>query len=167
MPPLDVFIRRASERDLPSLGRLGAQLVREHHAFDRDRFMAPGANPEAGYAWFLGTQLVNEDVAILVAEQGDQVAGYVYAAIEPRSWEDLRDEAGVVHDVVVDERFRRAGIATALLEAAAAWFGARRVPRMVLRTAEKNVAAQRLFARLGFRRTMVEMTRELTATHAG
>jgi ribosomal protein S18 acetylase RimI-like enzyme len=120
MPLLDVLIRRAAERDLPSLGRLGAQLIREHHAFDRERFMAPGPDPEAGYAWFLGTQLANEDVAVLVAERGDQVAGYIYAAIEPRSWQDLRDEAGVVHDVAVDERFRRAGIATALLEAAAA-----------------------------------------------
>jgi ribosomal protein S18 acetylase RimI-like enzyme len=161
MPPLDVLIRRAVERDLPSLGRLGAQLIREHHAFDRDRFMAPGPDPEGGYAWFLGTQLRRDDVAILVAERRGQVAGYVYAAIEARSWEDLRDEAGVVHDVVVDERFRRAGIATALLEAAAAWFGARHIPRMVLWTAERNTAAQRLFARLGFRPTMIEMTREL------
>jgi RimJ/RimL family protein N-acetyltransferase len=34
-------------------------------------------------------------------------------------------------------------------------------PRVVLMSAAPNVAAQRLFARLGFRPTMVEMTREL------
>jgi hypothetical protein len=34
------------------------------------------------------------------------------------------------------------------------------VPRVMLWTAEKNDYAQRLFARLGFRRTMIEMTRE-------
>lgn len=161
MPPLDVVIRRAVTRDLPALGRLGAQLVRQHHAYDPDRFMAARADAEAGYAWFLGTQLTNDDVAVLVAERGDQVAGYVYAAVEPRSWDQLRDEAGVVRDVVVDERFRRAGIASALIEAVAAWFGARGVRLMVLSTAERNDAAQRLFARLGFRRTMIEMTREL------
>jgi ribosomal protein S18 acetylase RimI-like enzyme len=167
MPPLDVVIRRAVTRDLPSLGRLGAQLIREHHSFDRERFMAPSADAASGYAWFLGSQLTNDDVAVLVAERGDQVAGYVYAAVEPRSWERLLDEAGVVHDVVVDERFRRAGIATALLEAVAAWFGARGVRRMVLSTAERNDAAQRLFARLGFRRTMIEMTRELPKVASG
>lgn len=157
----DIVIRRARETDLPALGRLGALLIRTHHAFDRDRFMSPAGDPEAGYAWFLGTQLHDEDVAILVAEQGSDIAGYVYAAVEPRSWKELRDEAGFVHDVVVDERFRRAGVATALVEAVAAWFGSRRVPRIVLWTAERNDAAQRLFARLGFRRTMIEMTREL------
>jgi GNAT superfamily N-acetyltransferase len=162
MAVLDVLIRRAQESDLPSLGRLGAQLIRVHHSFDRERFMAPGSDPEGGYARFLGTQLADEDVAILVAERAGQVAGYVYAAIEPRSWKELREEAGFVHDVVVDERFRRAGIATALVEAVAAWFGSRGVPRIVLWTADRNEAAHRLFARLGFRRTMVEMTRELS-----
>jgi ribosomal protein S18 acetylase RimI-like enzyme len=37
----------------------------------------------------------------------------------------------------------------------------RGAPRVVLSTAEKNHAAQRLFDRAGFRRTMIEMTREL------
>lgn len=157
----DIVIRRARETDLPALGRLGALLIRTHHAFDRDRFMSPAGDPEAGYAWFLGTQLHDADVAILVAERGSDIAGYVYAAVEPRSWKELRDEAGFVHDVVVDERFRRAGVATALVEAVAAWFGSRRVPRIVLWTAERNDPAQRLFARLGFRKTMIEMTREL------
>ena len=37
---------------------------------------------------------------------------------------------------------------------------AQRPPRVVLWTAEKNPAAQALFEQLGFRRTMIEMTRE-------
>ena len=37
----------------------------------------------------------------------------------------------------------------------------RGAPRVVLSTAFRNEAAQRLFERMGFRRTMVEMTREL------
>jgi RimJ/RimL family protein N-acetyltransferase len=35
------------------------------------------------------------------------------------------------------------------------------MPRVILGTAEKNERAQRLFTKLGFRRTMIEMTREL------
>jgi hypothetical protein len=50
-------IRRAQERDLPALGRLGALLVCQHHAFDPARFLAPDDRVEEGYAWFLGTQL--------------------------------------------------------------------------------------------------------------
>jgi len=161
MTGADPVIRRAREADIPALGRLGALLLREHHAYDPDRFMAPSADPEGGYAWFLGTQLGEEDVAILVAEREGELLGYLYASIEPRSWKELREVAGFIHDVVVEERFRRAGVASALVEAAAGWFASRGMPRVVLWTAERNADAQRLFARLGFRRTMIEMTREL------
>jgi len=155
-------VRPARAGDLEAIGRLGALLLREHHAFDPRRFMAPGPDPEGGYAWFLGRQLGETEVLLLVAESdGGIVAGYLYATVEPRSWKELRDEAGFVHDVVVGEAFRGRGIATALVEAAASWFTGRGLPRLVLWTAAHNPAAQRLFARLGFRQTMIEMTREL------
>ncbi len=48
-----------------------------------------------------------------------------------------------------------------LLEAAIEWLRGRGMPRVVLWTAEQNTGAQRLFTRSQFRRTMVEMTREL------
>jgi ribosomal protein S18 acetylase RimI-like enzyme len=161
--PTPFTIRPATTRDLDALGRLGALLMRTHYAFDRQRFLDPGSGDaaERGYARFLGSQLRDPDAAVLVAEDGGAVIGYVYAALEPISWKDLRDACGFIHDVVVDARTRRQGIATALLEAAAGWLKERGAPRVVLGTAEKNEAAQRLFARLGFRRTMVEMTREL------
>jgi len=162
MPPeRNVIIRRATEADLPALGRLGGVLLRTHHDFDNRRFMAPGDDPEAGYAWFLGTQLTERDVVVFVAEQRAAVVGYVYAGIEPQSWKELRDEAGFIHDVVVDERGRRKGLAGRLIEVALEWFASRGMPRVVLWTAEQNVDAQRVFARLGFRKTMIEMTREL------
>jgi ribosomal protein S18 acetylase RimI-like enzyme len=157
----DTTIRRAGERDLEAVGRLGARLLRDHHDFDRLRFMAPRGNTEEGYAWFLGTQLQRDDAVVFVAERSGAVVGYVYAGIEPQSWKELRDEAGFVHDVYVDSTARRRGVATALLEAAAAWLAERGMPRIVLWTAAPNEPARRLFERLGFRHTMTEMTREL------
>ncbi|HEY8549993.1 MAG TPA: GNAT family N-acetyltransferase [Vicinamibacterales bacterium] len=156
-----VVIRRAVDADLPALGRLGALLLRTHYTFDERRFMAPGSHPEQGYAWFLGTQLRDPDVAVFVADHYGEVTGYVYAGIEPQSWKELREEAGFIHDVVVDERDRGHGIATRLMEAAMAWLKERGMPRVLLWTAHPNVAAQRLFSKLGFRPTMIEMTREL------
>ena len=103
------------------LGRLGALMVGVHHAFDQARFMAPGPGIEAGYAWFLGTQLEQADTMIAVAERAGEVVGYVYAGLEPQSWKELRDPAGFIHDLVVDERARGQGIAGRLAEAAATW----------------------------------------------
>ena len=156
----EIVIRLAERRDLPALGRLGALLVRTHHEFDRARFMMPKGDLEEGYAWFLGTQLDAADQVIYVAERQGDLLGYVYAGLEPLSWKELREPAGFVHDVVVDESARGQGIAVRLVETAAAWLAGRGVPRVMLWTAQKNAPAQRLFDRLGFRRTMIEMTRE-------
>jgi len=155
-----VIVRCAEERDLEAVGRLGASLLRDHHEFDRLRFMAPRGNTEAGYAWFLGTQLKRDDAVVFVAEREGRVVGYVYAGIEPQSWKELRDEAGFIHDVYVEGSARRRGVATALLEAAADWLAGHGMPRIVLWTAAPNDAARRLFERLGFRHTMTELTRE-------
>jgi ribosomal protein S18 acetylase RimI-like enzyme len=157
----NILIRTATESDAPSLGRLGALLLETHYGFDQKRFMAPHANTEEGYAWFLSSQLKDEDAVIFVAERDGAIIGYVYAGLEPRSWKELREPAGFIHDVAVEESSRRLGVAQMLLEAAIEWLRAKGAPRVMLWTAEHNEAAQRLFDRLGFRRTMIEMTREL------
>lgn len=154
-------IRKATRGDLEAIGRLGAALLRAHSEFDAERFMAAGPDAEDGYAWFLGTQLDQDASLVLVADVDGVVVGYLYAAIEPRNWKELRDEAGFIHDVLVQEGSRGAGLAQRLIEEAASWCRARGVPRVLLWTAARNTRAQQLFERLGFRGTMIEMTREL------
>jgi ribosomal protein S18 acetylase RimI-like enzyme len=157
----DFTVRRAERSDLSALGRFGADLIRVHYAFDPERFIAPGSNPEDTYARFLEGQLARDDVVVFVAVRQETVVGYVYAGIEPASLKELREEAGYIHDVVVDEDVRGKRIAESLVNAAIEWFAARRLRRVMLWTAPQNDAAQRLFERLGFRRTMLEMTRQL------
>lgn len=159
--PADVRLRRATDADVPALGRLGALLLRVHHDFDPLRFMMPRGNPEEGYAWFLGSQLREDDAVVFVAERKGDVVGYVYAGLEPLSWKELREACGFIHDIVVDESQRGGGIGRALIDAASEWLKAHGAPRVILWTAEPNHAAQRVFEHAGFRRTMIEMTREL------
>lgn len=156
-----VSIRPAVPADLPAIGRLGALLVRMHHDFDPKRFIAATPRTEHGYASFLGTQLAEPEVMVLVAERDGAVLGYAYAGIEGRDYMSLRGPAGVLHDIVVDPAHRERGVGRMLLDATLAALEARGAPRVVLSTAELNEPAQRLFARAGFRRTMIEMTREL------
>lgn len=155
------IVRNARPEDMPAVGRLGAMLVRTHHDFDPQRFMAASRHTAQGYASFLGTQLDEQDVTVMVADREGEVIGYVYAAVEPRDWMSLRDSAGVIHDVIVDPAHRQGGVGRQLLDAALAFLKERGAPRVVLQTAERNEPAQRLFENAGFRRTMIEMTREL------
>jgi ribosomal protein S18 acetylase RimI-like enzyme len=153
-------VRPATRADLPAIGRLGALLVRLHHEFDPARFMPATPGTERGYASFLGTQLAEPDVVVLVAERGGLVLGYTYAGVEGTDWMALRGPAGVLYDIVVDPTHRGRGVGRMLLDATIAALEQRGAPRVLLSTAEQNEPAQRLFAKAGFRRTMIEMTRE-------
>jgi ribosomal protein S18 acetylase RimI-like enzyme len=160
-------VRPAAPADLPVIGRLGALLVRTHHEFDPRRFIAATPGSEAMYGSFIGTQLVKPDILVLVAERNGEVLGYTYAGVEGYDYMSLRGPAGVLYDIVVDPAHRGHGIGRMLLDATLTALDARGAPRVVLSTAEQNVGAQRLFARAGFRRTMIEMTRELDGDPTG
>jgi ribosomal protein S18 acetylase RimI-like enzyme len=156
-----LIVRRATPADLPRIGRLGALLVEEHYDFDPRRFLAARPGTPEGYASFMSTQLEDPDVAVLVADDKGDVIGYAYAAVEGYDYMALRGPAGVLHDIIVDPEHRGRGVGRLLLDATLEFLRSRGVPRVVLSTAEQNEAAQRLFASKGFRRTMIEMTREL------
>lgn len=155
------IVRRATPADLPGIGRLGALLIKKHYDFDPQRFLAARPGTPEGYASFISTQLEDPDKAVLVADDKGDVIGYAYAAIEGYDYMALRGPAGVLHDIIVDPEHRGQGVGRLLLKAALEFFKSRGVPRVVLSTAERNEKAQRLFARMGFRRTMIEMTLEL------
>jgi ribosomal protein S18 acetylase RimI-like enzyme len=154
-------IRRATGNDLANIGRLGALLVAAHHAFDSRRFLAATSRTKEAYASFLGSQLDAPDAAIFVAEENADVIGYAYVAVESYDYMMLRGPAGILHDLIVDPEYRRAGVGRLLLDAALVYVQSRGLSQLVLSSAERNEAAQRFFASMGFRRTMIEMTRDL------
>jgi ribosomal protein S18 acetylase RimI-like enzyme len=157
----EFIVRPATLEDSTALGELGALLVRAHHEFDPQRFMRPAPGIEKGYGRFLASQIGHDDAIVMVAERGREVGGYIYATLEDRSWRELRDSCGYIEDIVVRESDRRSGVATMLMTAAIEWMRSRGAPRVLLLTATPNAGAQKLFTRLGFRQTMIEMTREL------
>ena len=161
-----VTVRPAAPADLAAAGRLGALLMRMHHDFDPARFIAATRRSGDAYASWLRTQLADPDVVVRVAEGEGRIVGYAYARLEGTDYMALRGPAGVLHDMIVDPAHRGRGVGRMLLDAMIAALRRLDAPRIVLSTAAANEAAQRLFARAGFRPTMVEMTRELDADDA-
>ena len=155
-----IEIELATERDLPQIAALAGLLVRQHYAFDAQRFLFVD-NPEEGYAWWFGKELRNTQALILCAKLDGQIVGYAYARQEPRDWNALLDAHAALHDILVADSARRRGIGKLLLQRVLADMKQRGSPRVVLHTAVQNHAAQKLFAAMGFRQTMLEMTCEL------
>lgn len=157
-----VSVRPALDADAAALGHLGALLVEQHYEFDPQRFIAPLPNLAERYGSFLVSQIERPDMIVLVAERDGAVVGYAYAGMEGNDYMALRGPAGVLYDLVVDPDHRREGVGTRLMDAALADLRRLGAPRVVLFTAERNHVAQAMFAGAQFRRTMIEMTRELS-----
>ena len=156
-----INVRQADPADMPTLGRLGALLVRTHHDLDPQRFIPATTGIEKGYGTFLGGQLDEPNIIILVAESDAKVIGYTYAGLEGTDYMALRGPAGAVYDIVVDPDYRGQGVGRKLLDATVEALKTRGATQIVLSTAEKNPTAQRLFTRAGFKPTMIEMTLQL------
>lgn len=154
-------IRHAKVEDLTAVGQMAGHLVRLHNEFDRQRFMEI-PDVEAGYAQYFAGELKDPKALLLVAEDDQhELAGYAYGRLEPRDWNALREACAMVHDLYVRDEYRHRGVGRMLLRGALDAFAERQAPRVMLSTATQNKAAQALFASMGFRATMIEMTCEL------
>lgn len=157
----NIVIRGMVKADLGPVGLLAGHLVREHHGFDAKRFFVTD-NIEDGYRGYFGKALDDADAktVLVVAEVDGQLAGYVYGSIEPRDWAKLLGSHGAIHDLFVDDRFRRRGLAKKLMLGAIERLQAAGAAQVVLYSATPNAQSQALFSSLGFRSTMIEMTYE-------
>jgi ribosomal protein S18 acetylase RimI-like enzyme len=153
-------IREATPVDLPAIVRLGSLLIRLHHASDPKRFLPATPESERQYA-LIGAQLAEPTVVVRVADLEGEVVGFAYAGTIDGDYTALHGPVGALYDITVDPAHRGRGIGRMLLDATLEELAARGAPRVLLSTAEWNEAGQRLFARAGFRRTMIEMMREL------
>lgn len=155
----EIVIREMTTSDLEAVGRLAGDLVRVHHHFDTRRFFL-SEGVEEGYRWYFGKALAERDpkTVLLVAETDGAVVGYLYGSLEPRDWAKLLDAHGAVHDVFVSDRYRRRGVAKLLMLDGIKRLRGAGAPRVVLYSATPNTQSQALFASLGFRSTMIEMT---------
>lgn len=154
---MSVVIRPPEPDEMAALGKLAGSLVRLHHSFDPGRFIL--VEPlEEGYTRFL-TRMAADPKSVVLAAIDDElgVVGYTYARLEGRDWNRLLDEHGKLHDIAVDPRARRRGIARQIATETFARLRALGATRIILETAHANVGAQQLFASLGFRPTMIEM----------
>jgi ribosomal protein S18 acetylase RimI-like enzyme len=156
-----ITVRAAANDDLDAVAHLAAKLVHLHHALDAARFLVTD-RVEEGYRWWLAKELEEPQAVVLAAvdDADGAIVGYAYGRMQDRNYNDLLDRCGKLHDVWVEERARRRGVARELVNEVARRLESMGAPRVVLATASANEAAQKLFASLGFRRTMIEMTRE-------
>jgi GNAT superfamily N-acetyltransferase len=105
------------------------------------------ADPDRSHAWLMNATTTGPMRAFLARVDG-VAAGICLIAVCPASL--TLGEFWMVRDMYVDPRWRRTGVARALLDAVRAAAEQRGALRLTLQTEDDNVAALRLYERYGF-----------------
>lgn len=155
-----ILVRKARPGDEQRVAEFAIRLFDQHVEYDSERF-STFANVD-GAAGFYRSRFDTPDSAVFVAEIDGEVVGFAYLERDELNYAELLRDGAWLHDIYVDEPARAVGVGTDLINAAAD--AARRMGagKLLLTVAARNAVAQQVFENAGFRRTMVEMTLNLT-----
>ena len=154
------LIRQARPGDEQRVAEFAIRLFDQHVEYDPERF-STFANVE-GAARFYRSRFDTPDSAVLVAEVDGEVVGFAYLERDELNYAELLRDGAWLHDIYVNESARAEGIGRDLINAAAETAKRMGAKKLLLTVAAKNAIAQQVFEKAGFRRTMVEMTLNLT-----
>jgi ribosomal protein S18 acetylase RimI-like enzyme len=147
----DIEIRRAAERDRPSVLRLAMLLQEAEHAMHPSRRSGASLAPVAVEE--LGRRTQGDAGAILLAEQDGAPIGYVAFYADRLESLELRPEAHrflYVSDLCVEPGARGRGIAGRLLAEAEAACRRLGLPRLTIGVLAANEAARAAYRRAGY-----------------
>lgn len=141
-----VEVRKAREGDLKAVQDLNYQL------FVHDSQFEPELNMDWPYREgeeYFKRRIQGEDGVCLVAEMGDQIAGYLAGGI--RGGEDwlkvLRSE---IENMFVLKEFRKAGVGRILVEEFKQWSQEKGAKRVVVNAFWGNIGSIEFYKKIGF-----------------
>ncbi len=149
-----------SPGDVDAVVRLWKGEVDYHASIDPRLMVREDA--EASFRRFLTrTAAAQADVIVLVADVGDEIAGFLVGMIRERTPVFVRSTHGYITDIYVDPRFRRRGIGRRLVEIAEEWFAARGMDHVRLQVAAANEAGLAFWRSLGFGDYFLEFWKDI------
>jgi len=143
----DIQIRPARAPDLPAIVALWRELQDINASFDPRLTLSAGAAD-----WFisyLGDQIDNPNMAILLAEHEKIVVGYTFGQIMQRPTLASGD-CGYIADVCVREGWRGQGIGRQLHGRLRAWFLGHGIMAIELQVVRANPASQAFWRKMGY-----------------
>jgi ribosomal protein S18 acetylase RimI-like enzyme len=130
------------EEDVPPLSEIAVEIAAVSR-FSFDRHFPVDAAPRLYRAW-LQAALDNPNDKVIVARSPQGVVGLLTCGLTHHR------ETGVIKLVGVSHRTRGVGVGAALVEECLNWLQAEGATRVEVTTQARNVAAQRLYQKMGF-----------------
>jgi GNAT superfamily N-acetyltransferase len=148
--PQQIVVTQAQPNDVAMLAPL----------FDGYRVFYNQASDRAAAQQFIGDRLATNESVIFIARLGDHAVGFTQ--LFPSFSSVVMQRIWILNDLFVSTAARGQGVGEALLRRAEQFARETQAKRLVLSTATDNIAAQRLYEKLGWQRDTVFFYYELS-----
>jgi ribosomal protein S18 acetylase RimI-like enzyme len=151
-----MLVRSATADDVPAILPMVRSICAMHAQMDPARYdFLPDIVDR--YSKWLPARASDPRSVLLIGEDSAGAAGFLVGSVETNIPIYHTLEYGFIHDLWVEPRARRSGLASLLADAALQRFQAMGVSQVRLETAAGNDAARALFAHRGFRVATIDM----------
>ncbi|MFQ6043971.1 MAG: GNAT family N-acetyltransferase, partial [Candidatus Poribacteria bacterium] len=154
---MEVTIRKATMKDIPSVLKLWKRLMAFHR--NLSEYFEVADDAEEMWESFAIKQLDERDSLLIVAEIDGDIVGFSLSSIQSNIPVFKIKRYGVIYDFFVDEAFRNRGIGRKLFDYAKKWFEKKSVEHLQLSVAHHNPVAQEFWRAMGFTNYLDRMSR--------
>ncbi|MBD3349872.1 MAG: GNAT family N-acetyltransferase [Candidatus Lokiarchaeota archaeon] len=142
-------IRRATEKDIEQIGELWKELM-DFHA-KRDIYFQRGKEGHVYWKKRILEAIEKKSTnLVLVAENSNQIVGYIYAYIAEFLPVFDRMLFGFIVDISVTDKCRKSGIGRELVLKTLNWFKQRHIKRIEVVVSVKNEISTKFWRKVGF-----------------
>lgn len=153
---MNLLIRPATVDDVPAILPMAGALCAMHAEWQPDRFdFLPDIVDR--YRQWLPQRATDPSSVLQVAEQSGRLVGFSVATVMPTTPIYLTQRVGWIHDLWVEPAQRGKGVGEGLVRATLERFRERGIVCVRLETAIPNEPVRRMFRRMGFRESVIEM----------
>ncbi len=152
-------IRKAAGNDYERLKELKLLAKKEESKYSG--LLKPLSGARRCYLNYLKADLTKRNSGIFIALEDDEIVGMVVVKILKALPVSKYDKKGYISNLYVREPFRNRGVGKKLVQRAMAWLRSKDVPNVFLEIHAKNLSAQGLYRKLGFKDYSVKMVKAL------
>lgn len=141
-------IQKGEYTDIDNIVKLWGKLSDYHKVF-RD-YMSPSKDWNSKIKELFREDINDDNKLLLVCKENNEVVGFIRAEIKDGGgvFEDV--QLGYISDIYIEEKFRGTGISEDMIKEVILWFKDKGIYNLRLNVNSQNMAAIKLYKKLGF-----------------
>lgn len=148
----EIKIRKAKPKDINTLAELNTKLLKHHSQFEKELYaLASSKNRKKAMQKNARQRIHSKNSLALIAESGNQIAGYLTASIKQKPEYFKTNKVGHIHQLFVKPKFRKQGLGKALFKEAEKFFKKKGVKWLEIEASVKNKLTNKTYKALGMR----------------